>query len=103
MSISTVDVTTVGNVVYTSAGNTAITFLSLCNYGAGNLTANIYVVPNGSSIGNSTLTVASLQLSSLDTYQIYNASEKLILGTGDVVAVDASANTVTAVVSYTSI
>ena len=103
MGISTANVTTAGNIVYTSSGNTAVTFLSLCNYGAGNLTANVYVVPNGSSVANSTLTIASLQLTSLDTYQFYNASEKLLLSSGDTISVQASGNTVTAVVSYTPI
>ena len=103
MSISTANVTTAGNVVYTSSGNTAVTFLSLCNYGAGNLTANLYIVPNGSSVSNSTISLASLQLISLDTYQIYSGGEKLLLENGDTISVNASANTVTAVVSYTSI
>ena len=103
MSISTANVTSAGNIVYTSSGNTAVTFLSLCNYGAGNLTANVYVVPNGSSVANSTLTIASLQLTALDTYQFYNASEKLLLSSGDTISVQASGNTVTAVVSYTPI
>jgi hypothetical protein len=103
MSISTTNVTTVGNVVYTSSGNTAVTFLSLCNYGAGNLTANLYIVPSGGSVGNGTISLASLQLISLDTYQIYSGGEKLLLENGDAITVDASSNTVTAVVSYTSI
>jgi hypothetical protein len=30
MSISTANVTSAGNIVYTSSGNTAVTFLSLC-------------------------------------------------------------------------
>jgi hypothetical protein len=103
MSISTSNVTTTGNIVYTSSGNTAVTFLSLCNYGAGNLTANLYVVPSGGSVGNGTISLASLQLISLDTYQIYSGGEKLLLENGDTITVNASSNTVTAVVSYTSI
>lgn len=103
MSISTTNVTTAGNIVYTSSGNTAVTFLSLCNFGAGNLTANLYIVPNGGSASNSTISLASLQLISLDTYQIYSGGEKLLLQNGDTITVNASSNTVTAVVSYTSI
>ena len=103
MTIATANVTTAGNTVYTSTGNTAITFLSLCNYGGANVTANIYVVPNGSTAGNTNITIASLSLTTLDTYQLYAGGEKLLLGNGDTVQVNSSANTVTAVTSYTTI
>ena len=45
----------------------------------------------------------SLPLNSGDTYQIYNAAEKLTLGPGDMIQVNSSANAVTAITSYTSI
>ena len=38
-----------------------------------------------------------------DTYQIYQAAEKLLLGPNDMIQVNASANSVTAITSYTSI
>ena len=104
MPISVANVTTTTSNVYTSTGNTAITFMSLCNYSAGNVTANVYVVPNGGSAGNTTIVLASLGLTTLETYQLYAGGEKLLLGNGDTVRVDASGNTaVTTVVSYTSI
>jgi hypothetical protein len=103
MSISTATVTTAGNIVYTSGGNTAITWLSLNNWGPANVTANLFVVPNGSSADTATQVYYALLLSSGDTYQIYQAAEKLVLGPGDTIHVDATANSVTAVTSYTSI
>jgi hypothetical protein len=103
MSISTSSVTTAGNVVYTSSGNTAVTWLSICNYDASDITANVYVVPSAGSVGNSTIVFANLAITATDTYQIYAGGEKLLLEDGDTVVIQANANTVTAVTSYTSI
>ena len=104
MSIFVANVTTSASNVYVSSGNTALTFLSLCNYSAGNVVANVYVVPSGSSAGNTNISVSSLEIASGDTYQFYLGNEKLILGNGDSIQVDANANnTITTVSSYTSI
>lgn len=103
MSITTTFVTTVGNTVYTSSGNTAITWLSLNNWGPSNVTANLYAVPNGSVAGNVNQIAYALLLQSGDTYQIYVGNEKLLLNNGDFIYVDATANQVSAVTSYTSI
>jgi hypothetical protein len=103
MAISTVSVTTVGNTVYTSSGNTAITWLSLNNWGPANVTANVFAVPSGETAGTINQIAYSLLLQSGDTYQIYAGNEKLLLSNGDFMAVDATANTVSAVTSYTSV
>jgi hypothetical protein len=103
MAITTVSVTTVGNTVYTSSGNTAITWLSLNNWGPANVTANVYTVPSGGSAGTSNQIVYALLLQSGDTYQIYVGNEKLLLSNGDFVNVNATDNTVTSVTSYTSV
>lgn len=104
MSITTANVTTAVSNVYVSSGNTAITFLSLCNYSSGNITANVHVVPAGESVSNLTLMLSSIELQTLDTYQLYAGGEKLLLGNNDTVRVDASGNAaVTAITSYTTI
>jgi len=104
MSISTSNVTTSVANVYVSSGNTAITFLSLCNYSAGNVTANVYVVPSGNAASNLNAVLRSIELTTLDTYQLYAGGEKLLLGNSDSVQVDASANSAVSVVtSYTTI
>lgn len=103
MTIQASNVTTTGNVVYTSSGNTVVTFLSICNYDLSTpVTANIYVVPNGQTVGNSYVTISNLTIANVDTYQYYAGNEKLILSNGDFIHIDSSANTVTAVTSYTS-
>ena len=103
MTIATFSVTTSTGNAYTSGGNTAITSLTLCNWGPANVTANLFVVPNSSAADTSTQALYALSLQSGDTYQLYAAAEKLLLGPGDTIRVNATANTVTTVTSYTSI
>jgi hypothetical protein len=103
MTIQVANVTSAGNIVYTSSGNTAITFLSLCNYAAGNVTANVYVIPSAGTAGNTNIILNNLSLAGGDTYQLYAGGEKLLLGPGDFVQIQSNANTVTSVVSFTTI
>ena len=103
MPIATGNVTTTAAAVYTSSGNTAVTFLSICNYSAGNVIANVFVVPNGDSAGNLTAVLTEIELASKDTYQLYAGNEKLVLGNGDSVQANANVdNAVTTVTSYYS-
>lgn len=95
--------TSVGN-VYVSSGNSAITFLSLCNYSAGNVIANVYVVPSGDTAGNLNCVLNTLEIAAGDTYQFYAGGEKLILSNNDSVQANAGAdNSISVVCSYTSI
>lgn len=104
MSLTTANVTTSTANAYSSSGNTAVTFLSLANYSASNVTANVYVVPSGDSVGNLNIVVANLQITTNDTYQFYAGNEKLIMANGDTIQINASANNaIAAVVSYTSV
>jgi hypothetical protein len=104
MTIAVGNVTTTIANVYASTGNTAITWLSLCNYSAGNVVANVFVVPNGDTAGNLNAVINNILITTGDTYQLYAASEKLLLGNGDSVQVDANVNNaITAVTSYTTI
>ena len=104
MTIQVGNVTTSAASVYTSVGNTAITFLSLCNYSAGNVADNVFVVPSGNSAGNTNIIINNINITVGDTYQLYAGAEKLLLNNGDSVQVNASANTaITTVTSYTSI
>ena len=101
MPLATGNVTTAAAAVYTSSGNTAVTFLSICNYSAGNVIANVFVVPNGDTAGNLTAVLTEIELASKDTYQLYAGNEKLVLGNGDSVQANANVdNAVTTVTSY---
>lgn len=104
MSITTANVSTTTSAVYTSSGNTAITWLSLCNYSVGNVVANVHVVPSGGSANSINKILSSIDILTLDTYQIYSGGEKLLLANGDTIQIDASGNSaVSAVTSYTTI
>ena len=104
MTISTGNVgSSVGN-AYVSSGNTAITWLSICNHTAGNAIANVYVVPSGSAASVANQVLANLLITAGDTYQMYSAAEKILLGNGDSVQINANiANVINTVTSYTSV
>lgn len=103
MTIQTYSVTTTIGNAFTSSGNTAITSLTLCNWGPSSVSANLYVVPNSASPDTTNIALANVVLTVADTLQMYVAAEKVLLGPGDRICVKANANTVTAVTSYTSV
>ena len=104
MTISVANLSTTTSNVYVSSGNTAVTFLTLCNYSPSNVQINLFVVPANASAATSNQVLANLNLVTEDTYQLYQAAEKLVLGPNDYIAGNASANTsVTVVVSSTTL
>lgn len=109
MPIATASVTTSAGNVYVSSGNTAITFMSFCNYAASNVAVDVHVVPAGDTASNNNVILTGLELSAAgngtgDTYQLYSGGEKLLLGNNDSVQVTASVgNSVAVVTSYTTI
>ena len=104
MSITTSAVSTLTGPIYTSVGNTAITFLSLCNFTNNPATVSVFIVPSGGTANTSTIVYSNLQLTANDTYQLYLGGEKVLLSNGDTVQASANlATTVTAITSYTSI
>lgn len=96
------NVTTVGGNVYSSSGNTVITWLSICNTTAANITANVHVLPNSGSANAQNTIASNVLITAGDTYQIYAGNEKLILDNGAAVYAIANANSLSAVTSYTS-
>lgn len=109
MAIALGNVTTSPTTVYTSSGNTVITFFSITNYTGTDQTANVWVVPSGNSASNlnlaiNTLTITGNATTSGDTYQFYVGNEKLILANGDTIQVNCGGNNnaLTTIISYTS-
>ena len=104
MPIALGNITTSASNAYVSTGNTAITFLSLTNYSASNVIANVFVVPSGNTAGNLNLVLSQIEIATLDTYQLYAGGEKLLLSNGDSVQANANVNNaLTTVTSYTTI
>lgn len=104
MPIALGNITTAASNAYVSTGNTAVTFLSITNYSAGNITANVFVVPSGDTAGNLNIILSQIEIATLDTYQLYSGGEKLLLSNGDSVQANANANnSISTVTSYTTI
>jgi len=104
MSIVTGVVNVTTNDMYTSSGNTAITFASFTNTdSANNIALDLHVVPSGDSASVNNQIAANIEVTAEDTYQIYSGAEKLLLENGDVLYALANANTVSCVISYTSV
>lgn len=94
---------TAGN-IYVSTGNSAITFLSLCNHSAANVVANVYVVPAGDTASVTNIVLSEIEIAALDTYQFYVGGEKLLLSAGDAISANCdSAGNITTVTSFTQI
>lgn len=104
MPIALGNVTTAAGNIFVSAGDTAVTFLSICNYSAGNITANVFVVPAGDTVGNLNTVLSEIEIAANDTYQFYAGSEKLVLANNDSIQANANANSaVCTVTSFTSV
>ena len=102
MSIKNANVTTVATSVYTSTGNSATTTVHFCNYSASAVTANVWVVQSGFTANNINMIYSNIAITGTNTVVI--DTEKLILGNGDAVYANASANlSVGATVSYIGI
>ena len=89
--------------IYVSSGNTAITSLTMCNWGPNPTYANLFVVPNGNVPGTGTIALSNVLITSGETAQLYMFAEKLLLGPNDTIRANVSNVTVTAITSYTSL
>ena len=104
MSITTALVGNIVSNVYVSGGNTAVTSLVINNYTANTVTANLYAVSAGNTANTQNLILTNLQLTGYETYQLYNAAEKILLSNNDSIqAVANTASKLNIVTSYTSV
>jgi hypothetical protein len=104
MSITTVLVTNSVSNAYVSGGNTAITSLVINNYTSNTVTANVYAVPAGAAANTQNLILTRIEMTGFETYQLYAAGEKLLLGNNDSIqAVANSTGNLNIVTSYTTI
>ncbi len=102
MSIATANITTTGGNIYTSTGNTVVTWLSICNTTAGNITANVHVLSSGASANAMNTIMSNVLITAGDTYQIYTGNEKILLDNAGAIYAIANANALSSVTSYTS-
>lgn len=93
--------TTTANVLYGNSTNFAITALYLCNNTATTVTANVFVVGAGQSVGNAKI-YSNVSIAGFDSY--IADSERIILGTGDSIQANCSQNGgLTMTISYVGI
>lgn len=97
MSLVNTGLTTVASNVYVSSGINGITTMYFANYGGSQVTINIYAIPSGGTAGNSTVIYSGVPIASNDTLVV--DTEKIVLGNGDRIMANVSANTVTATLS----
>lgn len=97
MAISNARITTTtAATVYSSVGTNAVTTIIVCNTATGSLTSessdsavvNVYLVPNTQVAGDSTAIVKGLIIPAGET--VFFSDEKMILGSGDSVQVQAT-------------
>jgi hypothetical protein len=103
MAISNTLLTTVASNIYVSSGNTVVSVMYFCNTDASARTLNLYAMPSGSLVANSTVQIYNtVTVAAGDTLVV--DMEKLVLSNGDILQANASANTaITATVSYVGI
>ena len=100
MAIFNTALTTNAASIFTNvAGNTAISTIHLCNYTANVQVANLYVVPNASVAGTSTIIYSNVSITPYNTLIL--SVEKIILSTvGDSIQANCSnVGAITATVS----
>jgi hypothetical protein len=104
MSITTVAIGNTVSNAYVSGGNTAITWLAINNYTANTVTANVHAVPAGAAANTQNLILTNIEMTGFETYQLYAAAEKLLLGNNDSIqAVANSTSNLNIVTSYTTV
>jgi hypothetical protein len=103
MAISNTVLTTSISNVYVSSGNSVVSVMYFYNNNASTRDFSLFLVPSGTSTIDSTVQIyGNVQVTAYDTFVI--DLEKLVLGNGDTIRANASANTsVTASVSYVGI
>lgn len=103
MATTTSLVTNSGGNIYTSSGNTVVTWLSLTNYTSNTCLANVHVVPSGGSANVQNQIISNAELTGGETMQIYVGNEKLILENSTAIYAIANLNTtITSCTSYTT-
>jgi hypothetical protein len=104
MSITTVAIGNTVSNAYVSGGNTAITWLAINNNTSNTVTANVHAVPAGSAANTQNLILTNIEMTGFETYQLYQAAEKLLLGNNDSIqAVANSTGNLNIVTSYTTV
>ena len=101
MAIQSTTLTLAPGNIFASAGNTVISTMYFCNYGAGAANLNVWVTANGAPYSTTAnIVYREVQIAPADTFVIDR--EKLVLGNGDYIRAN-SGGTIAATVNYVGI
>jgi hypothetical protein len=101
MAIQSTTLTLATSNIYASSGNTVISTMYFCNYGAAAANLNVYITGSGATFSTTAnLVYREIQLAAADTYVV--DMEKLVLANGDYIRAN-SGGSITATVSYVGI
>ena len=90
--------------VYSSSGDSAVTYLSLCNFSASPVTLDVHLCPSDAAVSTENIIISQLTIPADDSYVLYGAGEKILLSNTDAIKIVAgTASAVSAVTSYTGI
>lgn len=99
MAITNTVLNTIGSAIYTSSGTSVVSVMYFCNTDTSTQSFNLYAVPSGGGAFANTQIYKNVTVAAGDTFVA--DMEKLVLGNGDALAANASANSaITATVSY---
>lgn len=101
MAIQSTTLTLGASNIYVSSGNTVISTMYFCNYGAAAANLNVWLTSAGSAYSTTAnLVYREVQIAAADTFVI--DKEKLALANGDYIRANAG-GTISATVSYIGI
>lgn len=101
MAIQSTTLTLGTSNIYVSSGNTVISTMYFCNYGAAAANLSVYITSAGSTFSTTAnLVYREIQIAAADTFVVDR--EKLVLGSGDYIRAN-SGGSISATVNYVGI
>ena len=101
MAIQSTTLTLATSNIYASSGNTVISTMYFCNYGAAAANLNVWITSAGSTYSaTANIVYREVQIAAADTFVI--DKEKLVLASGDYIRAN-SGGSISATVNYVGI
>lgn len=102
MSVQNTELFTNAAAIYTSTGNTVVSTMHIPNYTGTPITCNVWVVPSGGTPSFTNIIYGNVTITAYNTLVVDR--EKFILGNGDALHANVSANVSAAsTITYTGI
>lgn len=102
MALAQVQIDSTDTDLYVSTNNSAVTTMVFCNTDVTASTLTVWVIPDGSSSGDSTAIIKDLSIAASDTY-VFDTSKFILSNLDKITAVSNKSNVITATISYVGI